>query len=123
MQVTGAGAVTLGALPTTTVSKGLHRERRRLAHRARHVPGRWLGHVQPDRDWRDLGVTGFATFTIAPAGATSVAANGNTGTPGELAFTGGTISTLGLWAAGGAIVLGGGLLVVRKSVRRQRETV
>ncbi len=69
------------------------------------------------------GVTGFATFTIAPAGATSVAANGNTGTPGELAFTGGTISTLGLWAAGGAIVLGGGLLVVRKSVRRQRETV
>jgi len=30
---------------------------------------------------------------------------------------------LALWVAGGAVVLGGGLLVVRTSVRRQRETV
>ncbi len=68
------------------------------------------------------GVTGRADFTIAPAGtAGTVGSTGNSGTPGQLAFTGGTISTLGLWAAGGAIVLGGGLLVVRKSVRRQHD--
>jgi hypothetical protein len=45
------------------------------------------------------------------------------GTDGTLAFTGSTVSALALWVAGGAVVLGGGLLLVRGSVRRQRESV
>ncbi|MGW8429542.1 hypothetical protein LQK89_02445 [Curtobacterium sp. C1] len=123
VQVTGAGAVTLGALPTTTVSKDYTANADGSLTVRVTFPAGGSGTYNLTATGATSGVTGFATFTIAPAGATSVAANGNTGTPGELAFTGGTISTLGLWAAGGAIVLGGGLLVVRKSVRRQRETV
>lgn len=121
VQVTGAGAVTLGALPTTTVSK---------AYTANADGGLTIRVTFPAGGSGTYNLTatganaiGTAFFTIAPAagGTGTVGSTGNSGTPGQLAFTGGTISTLGLWAAGGAIVLGGGLLVVRKSVRRQHD--
>ena len=69
------------------------------------------------------GIVGFASFTVAPADAAAVATGADSGTNGTLAFTGSTVSALALWVAGGAVVLGGGLLLVRGSVRRQRETV
>ena len=59
-----------------------------------------------------------------PGGAGNGSPDGTgTGTDGTLAFTGSTVSALALWVAGGAVVLGGGLLLVRGSVRRQRESV
>ncbi|PCN47086.1 sortase [Curtobacterium sp. 'Ferrero'] len=126
VQVTGSGAVTLGALPTTTVSKAYTAGADgSLAVRVT-FPAGGSGTYNLTATGATSGTVGTAFLTIAPsgtAGTTTVAANGNSGTAGELAFTGGTISTLALWAAGGAIVLGGGLIVVRKSVRRQRETV
>jgi hypothetical protein len=120
ISVTGAGAVTLGALPTTTVTK---------AYTASAT-----GAVAP-RITLPVGASG--SYTVTAAGVTSgnsyqtaltavpaagAAAAAGTGT-GSLAFTGSTVSMLALWVAGGAVVLGGGLLVVRTSVRRQRETV
>jgi len=125
VQVTGAGAVTLGALPITTVSKDYtSTSTGSLAVRVTFPVG-GSGTYNLTATGATSGITVPGYFTIAPAAAggtgTTVGSTGGTGTPGELAFTGGTISTLGLWAAGGALALGGGLLVVRKSVRRQRD--
>ena len=124
VQVTGAGAVTLGALPTTTVSKTYTAAADgSLAVRVTFPAGA-SGTYNLTATGATSGIVGLASFTVAPADAAgTVATGGSSSNPGELAFTGGTISALALWAAGGAVVLGGGLLVVRKSVRRQRETV
>ncbi|PZF57762.1 hypothetical protein DEJ23_06370 [Curtobacterium sp. MCSS17_008] len=124
VQVTGAGAVTLGALPTTTVSETYTADAEGGLTIRVTFPAGGSGTYNLTATGATSGTVGTAFFTIAPAAGgtgTTVGSTGNTGTPGELAFTGGTISTLGLWAAGGAIVLGGGLLVVRKSVRRQHD--
>jgi len=123
VQVTGAGAVTLGALPIQTVSQTYTAGADGSLNVRVTFPAGGSGTYNLTATGSTSGVTGFANFTIRPADAATVGANGASATPGQLAFTGGTISTLGLWAAGGAIVLGGGLLVVRKSVRRQRDTV
>jgi len=123
VQVTGAGAVTLGALPTTTVSKDYTANSDGSLSVRVTFPAGGSGTYNLTATGTTSGQVGTGFFTIVPAagGAGTVGSTGGTGTPGELAFTGGTISTLGLWAAGGALVLGGGLLVVRKSVRRQRD--
>ncbi|MDM7891953.1 sortase [Curtobacterium caseinilyticum] len=124
VQVTGAGAVTLGALPTTTVSKTYTADANGGLTIRVTFPAGGSGTYNLTATGATSGTVGTAFFSIAPAAGgtgTTVGSTGGTGTPGELAFTGGTISTLGLWAAGGALVLGGGLLVVRKSVRRQRD--
>ncbi len=124
VQVTGAGAVTLGALPTTTVSKTYTANADGGLTIRVTFPAGGSGSYNLTATGATSGTVGTAFFTIAPAAggtSTTVGSTGGSGTPGQLAFTGGTISTLGLWAAGGAIVLGGGLLVVRKSVRRQRD--
>lgn len=124
VQVTGAGAVTLGALPTTTVSKAYTASSTGSLVVRVTFPQGASGTYNLTATGATSGVVGLASFTVAPADATAVAADGTvTGTDGTLAFTGGTISALALWVAGGAVVLGGGLLVVRGSVRRQRETV
>ncbi|ROP65046.1 hypothetical protein [Curtobacterium sp. ZW137] len=124
VQVTGAGAVTLGALPTTTVSKAYTASSTGSLAVKVTFPAGASGTYNLTATGATSGVVGLASFTVAPADATAVAADGSTtGTNGTLAFTGGTISALALWVAGGAVVLGGGLLVVRGSVRRQRETV
>ncbi|WP_144710145.1 cytochrome c-type biogenesis protein CcmH [Curtobacterium pusillum] len=121
VQVTGAGAVTLGALPTTTVSKSYTASSTgSLAVRVTFPAGA-SGTYSLTATGATSGVVGLASFTVAPAD-TAVSTGAN-GTDGTLAFTGSTVSALALWVAGGAIVLGGGLLVVRGSVRRQRETV
>jgi hypothetical protein len=126
VQVTGAGAVTLGALPTTTVSKAYTASPTGALVVKVTFPQGASGTYNLTATGATSGVTGLASFTVAPADAAGVAAgNGATGvngTNGSLAFTGSTVSTLALWVAGGAVVLGGGLLVVRGSVRR-RETV
>ncbi|MDM7887431.1 sortase [Curtobacterium sp. RHCJP20] len=122
VQVTGAGAVTLGALPVTTVSKDYTATSTGALTVRVTFPAGGSGTYNLTATGATSGVPGTGFFTIAPAGAAgTVGSTGGSGTPGQLAFTGGTISTLGLWAAGGAIALGGGLLVVRKSVRRQRD--
>ncbi|AIV39427.1 MULTISPECIES: hypothetical protein [unclassified Curtobacterium] len=122
VQVTGAGAVTLGALPTTTVSKAYTASPTGALVVKVTFPAGASGTYNLTATGATSGVVGLASFTVAPGDtAVTVGSNGNSGTPGQLAFTGGTISTLGLWAAGGAIVLGGGLLVARKSVRRQHD--
>lgn len=125
VQVTGAGAVTLGALPITTVSKDYTSNADGSLSVRVTFPAGGSGTYNLTATGATSGQTGTGFFSIVPAAAggtgTTVGSTGGTGTPGELAFTGGTISTLGLWAAGGALVLGGGLLVVRKSVRRQRD--
>ncbi|WP_420363712.1 hypothetical protein AABM26_05125 [Curtobacterium aetherium] len=125
VQVTGAGAVTLGALPTTTVSKAYTASPTGALVVKVTFPQGASGTYNLTATGATSGVTGLASFTVAPADAAGVAGNGATGangTNGSLAFTGSTVSTLALWVAGGAVVLGGGLLVVRGSVRR-RETV
>ena len=125
VQVTGAGNVTLGALPVLTTSRDYTANADGSLTVRVTFPAGGSGTYNLTATGASSGVTGNAVFTIAPAGtagtAGTVGSTGNSGTPGQLAFTGGTISTLGLWAAGGAIVLGGGLLVVRKSVRRQHD--
>jgi len=122
VQVTGAGAVTLGALPTTTVSKTYTAAADGSLAVKVSFPQGASGTYSLTATGATSGVVGYASFTVAPADANATAANG-AGTDGTLAFTGGTISALALWVAGGAVVLGGGLLLVRGSVRRQRETV
>jgi hypothetical protein len=114
--------VTLGALPTTTVSKAYTASPTGALVVKVTFPAGASGTYNLTATGATSGVVGLASFTVAPGDtAVTVGSNGNSGTPGQLAFTGGTISTLGLWAAGGAIVLGGGLLVARKSVRRQHD--
>lgn len=122
VQVTGAGNVTLGALPVTTTSRDYTANADGSLNVRVTFPAGGSGTYNLTATGVQSTTIGRAVFTIAPAGtAGTVGSTGNSGTPGQLAFTGGTISTLGLWAAGGAIVLGGGLLVVRKSVRRQHD--
>ncbi|QWS32723.1 hypothetical protein [Curtobacterium aetherium] len=127
VQVTGAGAVTLGALPTTTVSKTYTASPTGALVVKVTFPQGGSGTYSLTATGDTSRVVGRAVFTIAPTDAAGVVAgngaNGANGTNGSLAFTGSTVSTLALWVAGGAVVLGGGLLVVRGSVRRQRETV
>ncbi|PYY38968.1 hypothetical protein [Curtobacterium sp. MCPF17_046] len=127
VQITGAGVndATLGALPVTTVSRAYVADADGSLDVRVTLPVGGSGSYNLTATGATSGVVGVASFTIAPADAAAVAAgNGaGTGTNGSLAFTGSTVSTLALWVAGGAVVLGGGLLVVRGSVRRQRETV
>ncbi|PYY65857.1 MULTISPECIES: hypothetical protein [unclassified Curtobacterium] len=126
VQVTGAGAVTLGALPTTTVSKTYTAASDGSLDVNVTFPQGASGTYNLTATGATSGVVGFAAFTVAPADAAVVPAAGagaGTGTDGTLAFTGSTVSALALWVAGGAVVLGGGLLLVRGSVRRQRESV
>ena len=123
VQVTGAGAVTLGALPTTTVSKSYTASSDGSLVVRVTFPAGASGTYNLTATGATSGVVGLASFTVAPADAAAAAASGSNGTNGTLAFTGGTISALALWVGGGAVLLGGGLLVVRGSVRRQRETV
>lgn len=123
VQVTGAGAVTLGALPTTTVSKTYTAAADGSLAVKVSFPQGASGTYSLTATGATSGVVGYASFTVAPADAAAAANGAGAGTDGTLAFTGGTISALALWVAGGAVVLGGGLLLVRGSVRRQRETV
>ncbi|MBT1668701.1 MULTISPECIES: hypothetical protein [Curtobacterium] len=126
VQVTGAGAVTLGALPTTTVSKTYTAASDGSLVVKVTFPQGASGTYNLTATGATSGVVGFAAFTVAPADAAAVPAAGagaGNGTDGTLAFTGSTVSALALWVAGGAVVLGGGLLLVRGSVRRQRESV
>ncbi|MCE0458971.1 sortase [Curtobacterium flaccumfaciens] len=126
VQVTGAGAVTLGALPTTTVSKTYTAASDGSLVVKVTFPQGASGTYNLTATGAASGVVGFAAFTVAPADAAAVPAAGagaGNGTDGTLAFTGSTVSALALWVAGGAVVLGGGLLLVRGSVRRQRESV
>ncbi|GAA3340629.1 hypothetical protein GCM10017714_21170 [Curtobacterium pusillum] len=123
VQVTGAGAVTLGALPTTTVSKAYTASSDGSLAVTVTFPQGASGTYSLTATGATSGVVGYASFTVAPADATAVSTANGSGTDGTLAFTGSTVSALALWVAGGAVVLGGGLLLVRGSVRRQRETV
>jgi hypothetical protein len=125
VQVTGAGAVTLGALPTTTVSKTYTAASDGSLAVKVTFPKGASGTYNLTATGATSGVVGFAAFTVAPADAAAAvpAAGAGSGTDGTLAFTGSTVSALALWVAGGAVVLGGGLLLVRTSVRRQRESV
>ncbi|WP_267424370.1 MULTISPECIES: sortase [unclassified Curtobacterium] len=120
ISVTGAGAVTLGALPTTTVSKAYTASATGAVTPRVTLPVGASGTYTLTATGATSGNVGTAAVTATPAaGAAAVGAAGS-GT-GSLAFTGGTISALALWVGGGAVVLGGGLLVVRGSVRRQRD--
>ncbi|PZF62863.1 hypothetical protein DEJ33_15270 [Curtobacterium sp. MCPF17_047] len=123
VQITGAGvsSATLGALPVTTVAKAYTADADGSLRVRVTLPVGGSGSYNLTATGATSGVVGVASFTIAPADAAAVA--GSNGTNGSLAFTGSTVSALALWVAGGAVVLGGGLLVVRGSVRRQRETV
>ncbi|PYY36728.1 sortase [Curtobacterium sp. MCJR17_055] len=129
VQITGAGVndATLGALPVTTVSKAYTAGADGSLPVRVTLPVGGSGSYNLTATGATSGVVGVASFTIAPADVAAGAGNGTgtaaNGTNGSLAFTGSTVSTLALWVAGGAVVLGGGLLVVRGSVRRQRETV
>ncbi|OIH97609.1 hypothetical protein [Curtobacterium sp. MCBA15_001] len=119
VSVTGAGAVTLGALPTTTVTRAYTASASGAVSPRVTLPAGASGTYSLTATGATSGNVGTTALTVRPADAAAAAASGN----GTLAFTGGTISALALWVGGGAVVLGGGLLVVRSSVRRQRETV
>lgn len=121
ISVTGAGAVTLGALPTTTVSRAYTASASGSVSPRVTLPVGASGSYTLTAVGASSDRIGTATLTVVPAAGTA-AARAAAGT-GTLAFTGSTVSMLALWVAGGAVVLGGGLLVVRTSVRRQRETV
>ncbi|MCA5924710.1 MULTISPECIES: hypothetical protein [Curtobacterium] len=124
VQVTGAGAVTLGALPITTVSKTYTADSDGSLDVNVTFPQGASGTYSLTATGATSGVVGSAAFTVAPVDAAGVpVAGAGDGTDGTLAFTGSTVSALALWVAGGAVVLGGGLLLVRGSVRRQRESV
>lgn len=125
VSVTGAGAVTLGALPITTVSKTYTASATGAAAVSVTLPQGASGTYSLTATGVTSGNVATSALTVVPADGTAVvpAAAAGTNGNGELAFTGSTISMLAIWVAGGAVVLGGGLLLVRASVRRQRETV
>jgi hypothetical protein len=122
ISITGAGAATLGALPTTTVSKAYTATPAGSVAPRVTLPAGASGTYTLTATGATSGNVGTAAVTVVPADSAAARAVAGTGT-GSLAFTGSTVSMLALWVAGGAVVLGGGLLVVRTSVRRQRETV
>jgi hypothetical protein len=120
ISVTGAGAVTLGALPTTTVSKAYVASASGAVTPRVTLPVGASGTYTLTATGATSGNVGTAAVTATPAAGAAAVGGAGSGT-GSLAFTGGTISALALWVGGGAVVLGGGLLVVRGSVRRQRD--
>ncbi|MBF4582930.1 sortase [Curtobacterium sp. VKM Ac-2865] len=120
ISVTGAGAVTLGALPTTTVSKAYVASASGAVNPRITLPAGASGTYTLTATGATSGNVGTAAVTATPAAGAAAVGGAGSGT-GSLAFTGGTISALALWVGGGAVVLGGGLLVVRGSVRRQRD--
>lgn len=122
ISVTGAGAVTLGALPTTTVSKSYTASAAGAVAPKVTLPAGASGTYSLTATGATSGNVGVATLTVVPANAAGTGTGATGAGTGSLAFTGSTVSALALWVAGGAVVLGGGLLVVRTSVRR-RETV
>jgi hypothetical protein len=119
--ITGAGAATLGALPTTTVSKAYTATESGSVAPKVTLPVGASGTYSLTATGAVSGNVGSQSLTVVPAD--SAAAAGTGAGTGSLAFTGSTVSMLALWVGGGAVVLGGGLLAVRGSVRRQRETV
>lgn len=118
VSVTGAGAVTLGALPTTTVDKRYTASSTGSLVVRVTLPQGASGTYTLTARGLDSGRTYTATFTVVPSAAAGAA--GTSGGKGNLAFTGGTVSSLALWAAGGALLVGGGVLATRTAVRRQR---
>lgn len=123
VSVTGAGAVTLGALPITTVSKTYTASSNGAASVSVTLPQGASGTYSLTATGATSGNVATSALTVVPADGAAVPAAGAGAGDGELAFTGSTVSVLAAWVAGGAVVLGGGLLLVRGSVRRQRESV
>lgn len=125
ISVTGAGAVTIGALPTTTVT----------ATRTASATGSLSAPITLPRGASgtyELTATGATSGNIATTALTVVPAATTTGTtttvttsvtnPGSgLAFTGSTVPALLVWSAGGAVVLGGALVGVTAATRRSRK--
>jgi hypothetical protein len=116
--VTGAGAVTLGALPTTTV----HETKQATATGALNVSVKLPEGASGTYSLTATGVTSgnvaTAALSVSPAAGTAA-----TSSDGSLAFTGSTVPMLLVWSAGGAIVLGGGMVLVMGARRRQRNTI
>ncbi|WP_066516947.1 hypothetical protein [Curtobacterium ammoniigenes] len=119
ISVTGAGAVTLGALPTTTVTEVKKASASGSVAVMVTFPQGASGTYTLTATGATSGNVGTASLTVVPAD--SVAAVGSSSSTGTLAFTGSTVPMLLVWGAGGAVVLGGALIFVMGAVRRQRE--
>ena len=115
VDITGAGAATLGALPTTTVSKQYEAAVDGAVAVRVGLPIGASGSYAMTATGAESGNVGTATLTAVPADA---AASHSGSTDGELAFTGSTVSALALWTASGALAFGVGLVVLRRSVRK-----
>lgn len=119
ISVTGAGAVTLGALPTTTVTEVKKASATGALAVTVTFPQGASGTYTLTATGATSGNVGTASLTVVPAD--TAATVGSTSGTGTLAFTGSTVPMLLVWGAGGAAVLGGALVFVMGAVRRQRE--
>jgi hypothetical protein len=114
--VTGEGTVTLSAVraavQTTTLTKTA--DTSGAVSLNVKLPTSATGSYTVTATDVSTGTVGTATITVA-------AADGGAARPGAgLPFTGANISPLIIWGAGGILLLGIALLVVRGIVRRQR---
>ncbi|KQO62320.1 hypothetical protein [Curtobacterium sp. Leaf261] len=117
--VTGAGAATIGALPTTTVRATKTASSNGSLAIAVTPPVGGSGTYSLTATGATSGNVATTALTVVPSAAGGAAASAtNPGT--GLAFTGSTVPALVGWAAGGAIALGVALMVVMGLVRRQR---
>jgi hypothetical protein len=123
ISVTGAGAVTIGALPTQTVTAVRQASASGALRAPITLPRGASGTYEVTATGVTSGNIATAALTVVPAattgtvGTTVVATHSGSG----LAFTGSTIPTLLVWSAGGAVVLGGAMVGVTAATRRQRK--
>jgi hypothetical protein len=124
VSVTGAGAVALGALPTTTVSTQYSATQAGSVTTTVTFPVGASGTYSLTATGTTSGNVAAASLTVGQADAVSPAGAGAAPqAPGALSFTGSTMSLLSLWVAGGVVALGAGGVAVRMSVRRHRDVI
>ncbi|PZF59444.1 sortase [Curtobacterium sp. MCBD17_034] len=122
ISVTGAGAVTIGALPTQTVTAVRQASATGSLNAPITLPRGASGTYEVTATGVTSGNIATTALTVVPAAATGTGAT-VTATSTGLAFTGSTVPTLLVWSAGGAVVLGGALVGVTAATRRQRKNV
>ncbi|PZE27893.1 MULTISPECIES: sortase [unclassified Curtobacterium] len=124
ISVTGAGAVTIGALPTQTVTAVRQASATGSLNAPITLPRGASGTYEVTATGVTSGNIATTALTVVPAAATGTGATVTaTSTGTGLAFTGSTVPTLLVWSAGGAVVLGGALVGVTAATRRQRKNV
>lgn len=126
VSVTGAGAVTIGAMPTVTTTAEKTANTDGSVSVSVKLPMGATGTYSMTATGASSGNVATTALSVAPAASIGTAADTSAAASSSdpaLAFTGSTVPMLLVWSAGGAIVLGGALVLVMANRRRQRESI